>query len=63
MTGYLEVVLSHRAKIIRITRASYRLTQITIPTKISYNDGGPFRKAARNLVPIDMCLGISMKRQ
>jgi hypothetical protein len=51
MTHYLDLVLGHRAKErIPMTRTSYRLTRITIPAENGYNDGGPFRKAARDLV-------------
>ncbi|MGA8553229.1 MAG: hypothetical protein WB630_02320, partial [Candidatus Acidiferrales bacterium] len=64
MTHYLNLVLSHRPEgVIRMTLASCRPTRITISAEIGQNDAEPFRKAPGNLVPTDMCLWITMKKQ
>jgi len=48
-----------------LIRTSYLLTRITTSAEIGCNDDEPFRKAARHLVlmPIDMCLRITKKKQ
>jgi hypothetical protein len=59
-------LVSHYPEVVTcLTRASYRLTRVTKSAEIGCNEGEPFRKAARHLIlmPIDICLQITMKKQ
>ena len=43
--------------------ASLGLAGIAVTSQVGQNDGEPFREAAGNLVPDDVCLGITMKKE
>jgi len=60
----LHLVVSHcPERVILMTRATLRLTRITIPAEISQDYAEPFRKSIGDFVPHGMCLRITMEKE